>query len=112
MIKVIIGALFVTTTAFAQTVQTPAANKKAGVAVRPSGSTESTTKSKSASATAASMKPLPQSSAKDNLKSGDTNIPSYEKEKEAGIHKGRAKYPPRKTSRSADVNAMTKKSDQ
>ncbi len=117
MFKVLIGALFVTTTAFAQTQQTQTPQtkldaKRAGVAVRPTGSTESTTRSKSASATAASMKPLPQPSMKEKLKSGNTNIPSYNQEKEAGIHKTSPKYKQRQTSRSADVNAMTKKRDQ
>ena len=117
MFKVLIGALFVTTTALAQTQQTQTPQtksdaKRAGVAVKPTGSTESTTKSKSASATTASMKPLPQPSMKEKLESGDNNIPTYKLEKDAGVHKGRAKYKQKQNSRSADVNAMTKKGDQ
>lgn len=96
MYKLLIGALLIAATAQAQTTSTPSDRKKAGVAERPTGSTESTTRSKSKTAVAASTKPLPQPSMKEKLESGDRAIPSYKEEKDAGIHKGKAKYSPRK----------------
>lgn len=95
--KLVIGAMLMATTAFAQQAQTPSDNKRAGVVQNPagSGSTESTTRSKSKKAT--STRPLPQPSMKEKLESGDRAIPSYKKEKDAGVHKGRAKYPAKQT---------------
>lgn len=96
MIKLMIGALFVATTTLAQTTSLPSDQKRAGVKARPTGSTESTTRSTSKTAVSASTKPLPQPSMKEKLESGDRAIPSYKEEKDAGIHKGKAKYSPRK----------------
>ncbi|SFD27995.1 hypothetical protein [Spirosoma endophyticum] len=97
MIKLVIAAMLVSSTAFAQQAQTPSDNKRAGVAEKASGSTESTTRSQSKTAVAASTRPLPQPSMKEKLESGDRAIPSYKKEKDAGVHKGRAKYPAKQT---------------
>ncbi|GAB4021608.1 hypothetical protein [Spirosoma koreense] len=94
MMKVLMGMLLVTTTALAQT--SPDA-KRANVAEKPTGSTESTTRSKAKTTAAASTKPLPQPSLKEKLESGDRAIPSYKQEKDAGIHKGKNRYAPRRT---------------
>ncbi len=106
MIKLVIGALFVATTAFAQKAQTPSDNKRAGVAEKASGSTESTTRSQSKTAVAASTRPLPQPSLKEKLESGDRAIPSYKQEKDAGVHKVRPKYEPRRTKSGARKDTM------
>ena len=106
MIKLMIGALLMATTTFAQQAQTPSDNKRAGVKQKPSGSTESTTRSQSKTAVAASTRPLPQPSLKEKLESGDNAIPSYKQEKDAGIHKGKAKYEPRRTKSGARKDTM------
>ena len=106
MIKLLIGALLMATTTLAQTTAPPSDQKRAGVKERPTGSTESTTRSGSKTAVAASTKPLPQPSLKEKLESGDRAIPSYKQEKDAGIHKGKAKYSPRRTKSGARKDTM------
>ena len=118
MIKLVMGALLLASTAMAQTASPP---NQAGTAERPSGSTESTTRSKSSSAkasgtksssAAASNKPLPQPSLKEKLESGDRAIPSYKAEKDAGIHKAKYRYSPRRTETGARKDTMDKKKSQ
>ena len=108
MYKLLIGALLMATTTLAQTgtqgTQTAAQPKKAGVAVRPTGSTESTTRSKSSGA--APSRPFPQPSLKEKLESGNTNVPTYKKEKDAGIHKNPNRYTPRRTDSGARKDTM------
>lgn len=106
MIKLLIGAMFVATTTLAQTTTTPADQKRAGVKDKPSGSTESTTRSKSKTAVAASTKPLPQPSLKEKLESGDRAIPSYKQEKDAGVHKVKYRFSPRRTESGARKDTM------
>lgn len=96
MYKVLIGALLMATTTLAQTgTQTAAQPKKAGVAVRPTGSTESTTRSKSKNA--APSRPFPQPSLKEKLKSNNTANPNYTREKDKGEHRTQNRYTPRRT---------------
>ena len=41
----------------------------------------------------ADTRPVPQTTQKQNLQSGDNAIPSYRMEKDKGVRKGRNKYP-------------------
>lgn len=106
MIKLLIGMLFITTTALAQTAQTPSDQKRARVADKPSGSTESTTRSK-AKATTASARPLPQPPLKEKLESGNSANPMYKKAKDAGVRKTSPKYPPRRSKSGVRKDTMS-----
>ena len=99
MIKLVIGALLVATTTLAQTTK-----PKAATATKPTSSTAPTAKSKAMAA--APAKPLPNPSQKEKLESGDGAIPSYKQEKDAGVHKGRAKYPAKQTTDGASKKSQ------
>jgi len=94
MIKVLLGALLLASPALAQT------TTKAT-----SGSANSA-KPMSASAMARSKKPIPPPSLKDNLESKDNAIPSYRKEKDAGVKKGTNRYQPRRTESGARKDTL------
>lgn len=93
MIKLLIGSLLVATTTLGQT--TPQAPK--GSTAKPTSGTamaaSKTTKPMDASAT----KPLPQTTRKQKLQSGDNAIPSYRMEKDAGVQKATNRYPAQDT---------------
>jgi hypothetical protein len=89
MIKVLIGSLLIATTVLGQTTpQTP----KGSAAKSTSASATSATKMNKPMA-ASATKPLPQTTRKQKLQSGDNAIPSYRMEKDAGIRKGMNRYP-------------------
>ncbi|WP_420147990.1 hypothetical protein [Spirosoma sp.] len=108
MIKLMIGALLMATTALAQSPTTPSEQKRAGVKARPTGSTESTTRSGSKSAVSASTKPLPQPPLKEKLESGNKANPAYQQEKDAGVHKTKNRYSPRRTKSGARKDTTKK----
>ncbi|MFD2932838.1 hypothetical protein [Spirosoma flavum] len=97
MIKVLLGALLITTASLAQTAPKTAKT----------GSTKPTASSMASSAkTTKPMRPLPQPSLKEKLESGDDAIPSYKKEKDAGVHKGVNRYTPRRTASGARKDTL------
>ena len=101
MIKVMLGVLLLTTSALAQT--TPQTAKTSSA----KSMTASATKPKAMStATARSNKPIPAPSQKDNLESKDNAIPSYKKEKDAGVKKGKNRYNARRTASGARKDTM------
>lgn len=100
MIKVLLGVLLLASPALAQTTTQPAKTTKAT-----SGSANSA-KPMSASAMARSKKPIPPPSLKDNLESKDNAIPSYRKEKDAGVKKGTNRYQPRRTESGARKDTL------
>jgi hypothetical protein len=87
MIKLLIGSLLVATTTLGQT--TPQTPKGSAAKSTSATATTKMTKPMAASAT----KPLPQTTRKQKLQSGDNAIPSYRMEKDAGVRKGRNRYP-------------------
>ncbi|GAB3890776.1 hypothetical protein [Spirosoma agri] len=119
MIKFMIGALLITTTTLAQTApqaaQTGAAKPASGLTTKSNAkatqaASASASKGTSTSATARrSTKPIPKPSQSDNLESKDNAIPSYKKEKDAGIHKTQPKYTPRRTSSGARPDTMNQR---
>ena len=89
MLKLLIGSLLVATTALGQTTpQTP----KATTTKSTSGTAMSASKT-AKPMDASSTKPLPQTTRKQKLQSGDNAIPSYRMEKDAGVRKGKNRYP-------------------
>ncbi|GAB3773577.1 hypothetical protein GCM10028818_15320 [Spirosoma horti] len=103
MIKVLLGVLLMATPALAQT--TPQTATKTSAPKSASGSANSA-KPMSASAVARSKKPIPPPSLKDNLESKDNAIPSYKKEKDAGVQKTRNRYKPRRTESGARKDTL------
>lgn len=103
MNKLLIGALLIATIALGQTPSKP----KQVTGTKPtSSSTTSTTMTKAMATNAKAKGPLPQPSLKEKLESGDRAIPSYKEEKDAGIHKGKAKFSPRRTKSGARKDTM------
>jgi len=102
MIKVLLGVLLMATPALAQTTPQTA---KTSTTKATSGSANSA-KPMSASALARSKKPIPAPSLKDNLESKDNAIPSYKKEKDAGVQKTRNRYKPRRTESGARKDTL------
>ncbi|UFH56281.1 hypothetical protein [Spirosoma sp. KNUC1025] len=105
MIKVLIAALFVATTSLAQT---PSPPKKGLNSQAMSSSATSTTMTKAMAANAKKKGPLPEPTQKEKLESGDRAIPSYKQEKDAGVHKGRNRYTPRRTKSGARKDTTKK----
>ena len=105
MIKVLLGALLITTTALAQTAPKAAQAASTKSTVGSMNATARTGKPMSGSA-AQPMRPLPQPSLKEKLESGDRAIPSYKQEKDAGVHKGRNRYTPRRTASGARKDTL------
>ncbi|WP_338873012.1 hypothetical protein WBJ53_29430 [Spirosoma sp. SC4-14] len=108
MIKLMIGALLMTTTALAQN---PQSTKN--TASRPKSTTEAATSYKSNRATQAaarSDKPIPKPSKSDNLESKDNAIPSYRQAKSgAGKHRADIRFKPRRNDAGERLDTMTKK---
>lgn len=102
MIKVLLGALLLAVPALAQT--TPQTTKAS--TAKPTSGSANSAKPMSASALARSKKPIPPPSLKDNLESKDNAIPSYKKEKDAGVRKGRNRYQPRRTESGARKDTL------
>jgi cytoskeletal protein RodZ len=122
MIKLMIGALLITTTTLAQTApQTVKSSSTKSVSAstvtrpskQPATSAKSTTKSNSTSTAAdasrRSSKPIPKPSLSDNLESKDNAIPSYKKAKQAGEHKVKPKFSPRRTASGARPDTMDRR---
>ncbi|SOD89865.1 hypothetical protein [Spirosoma fluviale] len=106
MMKLVIGVMLLATTAMAQTAPK---GSTAG-----SGSTKSTTanatKPKAMSAASPrSNKPIPPPSQKDNLESKNSALPSYKKEKDAGVQKTRNRYEPRRTDSGARKDTLIRR---
>lgn len=106
LIKVLIGAMLVATTTVAQTAQQPTqqSTNQAGTAQRPSGSTESTTRS-NAKASKAPVRRLPQPSLKEKLQTKNTNNPNYQREK-SGQSGSKREYAPRRTASGARKDTL------
>ncbi|AKD53984.1 hypothetical protein [Spirosoma radiotolerans] len=102
MIKVLLGVLLMATPALAQT--TPQTAKTS--APKSASGSASSAKPTSASASARSKKPIPPPSMKDNLESKDNAIPTYKKEKDAGVQKVRYRYQPRRTESGARKDTL------
>lgn len=110
MMKLMIGALLMATTAL---VQNPQSTKN--TANRPKSTTASATgyKGKSASeakAAARSNKPIPKPSQSDNLESKDNAIPSYNQAKSgAGKQRAKVRFTPRRNEAGQRLDTMNKK---
>lgn len=102
MIKVLLGVLLMTTPVLAQT--TPQTVKTS--APKSASGSANSAKPTSASASARSKKPIPPPSMKDNLESKDNAIPTYKKEKDAGVQKTRNRYQPRRTESGARKDTL------
>ncbi len=87
MINVLIGSLLLATTVLGQT--TPQTPKGGATKSTSASSATRMTKPMAASAT----KPLPQTTREQKLQSGNSNIPTYRMQKDAGVRKGRNRYP-------------------
>ncbi len=92
------------TTTLAQTTTQPQPTKETNVANRPSGSTESTTRSK-AKASKGPVRPLPQPSLKEKLQTKNTNNPNYQKEK-SQQNGSKREYAPRRTASGARKDTL------
>ncbi len=107
MIKLLIGALLMATTTLAQTTLQSVKKSSTKPTSSSQASTVKSTKPTSGStAKPVSTRPIPPPSQKDNLESGDNAIPSYKKEKDAGVHKGVNRYTPRKNAAGARKDTL------
>ena len=105
LINVLIGAMLVATTTVAQTTtQSTQSTNQASTADRPSGSTESTMRSKSKAAKGP-VRPLPQPSLKEKLQTKNTNNPNYQREK-SGQTGSKREYAPRRTASGARKDTL------
>lgn len=104
MINYLIGALFATTMAVAQTPQQPA---KGATTTKPA-STTATTAATGTKAAAKPSRPLPEQSLKTKLENRNSAIPTYKKAKDNGQRGVQPKYTPRQTESGVRKDTMNK----